>query len=155
MRVKSGSLISIILAVFFVFVSLSHAIEKDAILGIWLFDEEGDVARDSSSNGRDGKFQGDVKRVEGISGGALSFPGDGSRVTIPHDDALTLTTFSITAWIKTDTNRNFQTILGKGAAGVYSYYLMLWQSGQQVNFVEFSATAGGTWVSCRGKTEPH
>ena len=104
MKVKLGSLILII---FFVFVSLSaegllsdgtaYAIEKNTIVGIWLFDEgQGDVTKDSYSNGHDGKILGDLKWVDGKFDGALSFPGKtGSYVSIPHDDSLSLTTFIV------------------------------------------------------------
>jgi hypothetical protein len=56
------------------FVGLSSAIDEGSILGMWLFDEEGDIAKDSSANGNDGQING-AKWVDGKIGKALEFEG--------------------------------------------------------------------------------
>ena len=72
-------------------------------LAIWLFDEgTGDVVRDASGNGHDGKLIGG-SWVEGNWNGALDFGGDvANYVEVPHDDSLTLEKWSIEAWLKMD-----------------------------------------------------
>jgi hypothetical protein len=77
-------------------------IDPKTIVGMWLFDEgKGDTAKDSSGNKNDGKFKGDLKWVDGKFGKALEFPGvDENFVEVPHDDSLTLTTFTFAAWVK-------------------------------------------------------
>jgi hypothetical protein len=151
MKVKLGSLILII---FFVCVSLSYAIEKNTIVGIWLFDEgQGDVTKDSYSNGHDGKILGDLKWVDGKFDGALSFPGKtGSYVSIPHDDSLSLTTFSMAAWIKFGTTGTTERILIKGSATTnYSYYLST-RGGNVFSYTGFSTSGQGGWVEAFGTT---
>jgi hypothetical protein len=51
-------------------------IDKNSIVGIWLFEEaKGEVAIDSSGNGHDGQILGNIKRVNGKFGKGLEFPG--------------------------------------------------------------------------------
>ena len=55
----------------------------DGLEGLWLFDEgSGDVARDSSGNGRDGELQGNPTWVKGVHGTALEFDGVDDNVLI-------------------------------------------------------------------------
>jgi hypothetical protein len=77
-------------------------IAPETIVGIWLFDEEdADVAEDLSENGFDGEFVGEIEWVEGKFGLALEFgKGGGDMVKIPHNEKLTLSTYSLVAWIK-------------------------------------------------------
>jgi hypothetical protein len=106
----------VFLVVVSVFVSSSYAVDKNNIVGAWLFDEgSGKVTMDASGNQHDGEIQG--SKIEwttnGKFGNALRFfgvpvdpnvPNDpkdfDSVVSIPHKDSLNLTTWSITAWIK-------------------------------------------------------
>jgi hypothetical protein len=77
-------------------------IEPEAIVGMWLFDgPEGDIVEDVSGNGLDGNVREGIKWVEdGKFGSALEFPGlDPSYISITHGDSLSLTTFTIIAWI--------------------------------------------------------
>ena len=79
--------------------SLSTAIESDAALGIWFFDEgNGNTAKDTSKNGNDGKIV-DAKWVDGKYGGALNFEG-GAHVSV-GDFADYTDKVSIVALIKT------------------------------------------------------
>jgi len=156
MEVRSRSLIGVAVVALFVFASPSYAVDKASILGIWLFDEQqGDVAVDSSGNGRDGEIQGNAKRVEGEFGGALSFPGQGdSEVIIPHDDGLNVKEFSITAWVKPAvTGQQFQVIVTKGSeATTYGYYLILYASPPQFNIAGFTP-APQDWKEAFGTTD--
>ena len=150
MRVKSGSLISMIPVVFCVFVSLGYAIEKDTIVGIWFLDEEqGNLAKDSSDNSYDGEILGDVEFVEGKFAGALHFSaGDQNFVSIPHEDSLNLTTWSTTAWINMD-SPGAQVIVSKGSepANLFNYYIQLRDTG-----IANSGFFSGGWCEAWGTT---
>ena len=106
MKIALVSLASVcvsIIALGLVFANLARAeIGAEDVVGIWLFDdeEEGKVALDSSDNGHHGEIKDGIVWTEGKFGGALEFPGlDGVHVEVPPVEALTLTTFTITAWV--------------------------------------------------------
>ena len=83
-----------------VFTGTSHAaIDLDACIGAWLFDEgSGNVAVDSSGNGNDGDIL-DATWADGKFGGALEFDGVSSHVTIPDSDVLNnVEEITILAW---------------------------------------------------------
>jgi hypothetical protein len=145
-----------ILTVLFISAGSSYAIDKANILGVWLFDEEGgNIAIDSSGNGRDGEILGNVERVDGQFGNALSFPGQNdSFVTIPHDDGLNVGEFSITAWIKAGVSgQQFQVIVTKGSeATTYGYYLILYSAPPQFNIAGFTP-APQDWKEAFGTTD--
>jgi len=133
-----------------------YAVDRANILGVWLFDEEGgNIAEDSSGNGRDGEILGNVERVGGQFGKALSFPGQNdSFITIPHDDGLNVGAFSITAWIKgAVTGQQFQVIVTKGSeATTYGYYLILYASPPQFNIAGFTPSPQD-WKEAFGTTD--
>ena len=71
-------------------------------IGMWLFDEDkGDVAKETSSKGNDGKIVCKAKRVDGRFGSALDFDGVTASVNIELDviDLSKDHTFSV--WFKT------------------------------------------------------
>ncbi len=76
----------------------------DGLVGAWLFDDEqGTTVADSSGNALHGEVSiGTPKWVEGKFNGAMEFSGS-EMVTVPDNDALDLTSFTIAAWIKTPT----------------------------------------------------
>ena len=64
------------------------AIDRNNIMGMWLFDENsGDVAIDSSGNKNDGKIHG-AKRVNGKFGKALEFDGTDNWVEVAHSNTV-------------------------------------------------------------------
>ena len=88
-----------------VFVSIlaeqsSAKIEPEAVLGIWLLDEnKGGVATDSSKNGRDGKITGRIKVVKAKFNQGFEFEGKlNNYVSVPHNKSLNLEKFTITHW---------------------------------------------------------
>ena len=90
------------------FLCLAEVGREDAI-GVWLFDEgKGEVAKDSSLNGNDGKLIGGPKWVKGKFGQGLEFDGKGASVETESADKLIgfklgdKTDFTATAWFKTD-----------------------------------------------------
>lgn len=88
-------------------------IDPKTIAGSWLFDEgKGDIAKDSSGNGNDGKLLDGPKWTDGKFGKALEFKAT-ARVEIPHSKSLDITEkITVTAWIKT-AHPGLQTIVGK------------------------------------------
>ena len=90
---------------FMVFVSIlveqgSAKVEPEAVLGIWLLDEnKGGAATDSSKNGRDGKITGSLKVVKAKFNQGFEFEGKlNNDVSVPHDKPLNLEKFTITYW---------------------------------------------------------
>lgn len=79
------------------------AVNQKAVVGIWLFDEgQGKIAKDTSSNKHDGEIGNSIKWVDGQYGSkALQFPGN-AVVMVPHDDSLSLITWTVTAWIRAE-----------------------------------------------------
>lgn len=60
-----------------------YGFELNTLEGLWLFDDgKGNIAKDSSKNGRDGEIKG-AKWVKGKFGTALEFDGVGAFVLIP------------------------------------------------------------------------
>lgn len=84
-------------------ISDAEVASKDAV-GIWLFDEDsGEIAKDFSLLGNDGKLKNGPKWVQGKFGNALSFDGNGSYVDVEPDPSLSFSSnsFTLSAWIKT------------------------------------------------------
>ncbi len=84
-------------------VSSYAEIIPEAVVGIWLFDEDGgDIAKDSSGNGHDGMIEGNVKWANGKFKSSLQFPGESGadRVIVQSDDSMKLGEWTIVAWIK-------------------------------------------------------
>jgi hypothetical protein len=86
-----------------IFTAQSNAkIDPKSIVGIWPFDEgQGNVAKDSSGKGNDGKLMGSPKWVGGKFGSALEFDGAKAYVDIGDNPALAPTTNKLTvvAWV--------------------------------------------------------
>jgi hypothetical protein len=73
-------------------------IDQGTIVGAWLFDEgQGNAAKDSSGNGRDGEIQGAAKWVNGQFGKALEFNGQDAWVEVPEIG--TFDEVTITVWV--------------------------------------------------------
>ncbi|RKU31427.1 hypothetical protein C6499_04430 [Candidatus Poribacteria bacterium] len=86
---------------------------EDALIAVWLFDENGgDAVEDASGNGHTGDIMG-AKRVQSKIGRALDFNGNGNIVEIRHEAVFNLTEYTISAWIKTNPNGKWQTVIGK------------------------------------------
>lgn len=93
------------------------AVTADGLVGAWLFDDvEGNIVADSSGNELDGEITaGNPEWVEGKFHGALKFGGT-DMVTVPDNDALDLTSFTIAAWINSpSTSASWHVIAAKEA----------------------------------------
>ena len=77
------------------------AVTTEGLVAAWLFDDgTGTTVADSYTNKLDGEVASGVPEwVEGKFDGALEFKGS-DMVTIPDNDLLDLTSFTIAAWIK-------------------------------------------------------
>jgi hypothetical protein len=89
--------LGIAMAIFCIFsiATPGFALDKSAIVGMWLFDDgEGDVARDSSGNGFDGVLINEPEWVDdGKFGGCLQFVAANThnvRAPVPHNDTVTI-----------------------------------------------------------------
>jgi hypothetical protein len=75
------------------------------IIGVWLFDEgKGNVAKDSSGNGNDGKLMNEPKWIDGKFGKALEFDGTDDYVNVDDNDELSGSdgkNLTVLAWFKT------------------------------------------------------
>jgi len=129
------------------------AVDPKSVVAVWLCDEgKGNEVGDASGHGHDGNIVGDVKWADGKFGKALDFQGKGgTRVEIPHDDSLTLTTWTITAWAKLNAppGGDWAVVVVKDPAnGVQNYALDLDKGGP----VCAEITSGGNWSGCESKT---
>ncbi len=77
--------------------SVQAKIDTNTIVGLWLFDKDGDLS-DYSGKGHDGKKDGNVKWVNGKFGMAVSLDGS-SFVVVDHKDDMNLQNFTIMGWV--------------------------------------------------------
>jgi hypothetical protein len=104
----------------------SAFIDPEDILGIWTLDEgDGNIAEDSSGNGRDGEIFGTAQWIdEGKFGAAIEF--DNGYIRIEHDDDMDLETFSMTAWVKVpQAVATYQYVMGKEAWPLRNYAMWI------------------------------
>ncbi len=83
----------------------------------WKFDDgSGNIAVDSSGFDREGQLIGDPNWIDGITGGALDFDGDGDCVDVGKDSAFDIKNqITVSAWIKVNAfDKDWQTIVAKG-----------------------------------------
>jgi hypothetical protein len=79
------------------------AIDPATVAGMWLFDDgKGDVAKDSSGKGLDGKLVGGPEWVDGKFGKALKFNGTSAYVEVPEHANPTVA-ITVSAWAKSNT----------------------------------------------------
>lgn len=91
-----------IIVITLLFTCISYAkIDPKSIVGMWFFEEyKGDIAKDSSGNGNDGKIIG-AKWVEGKFGSALEFNGASDYVDCGNDPILNPTSeITVAAWVQ-------------------------------------------------------
>jgi len=125
----------------------------------WKFDEgSGNVAHDTSGNGNDGTFIGDLQWVTGKIGGALEFDGTSDYIEIPFSDSLRVINqgdFTLTAWFRPDEiPTEYKVVLQQGddaSGGPGRTWLFVHQSNEIRSSLGGSPTGsgvgieGGTW----------
>lgn len=108
------SFFNLILILVFITTNIAFgAIDQNKIAGLWLFDESsGDIARDLSGKGHDGKITG-AQRVAGKFGNALEFKGK-DFVTVPDSQDFRVgEQFTMQAWFFTKDISNWRQIIAK------------------------------------------
>jgi hypothetical protein len=93
------------------------AIDPETVVGMWLFEEGGgDISKDSSGKGNDGKIAGPKKWKAGKFGQALEFNGVDVYVEVESNDTLVLEELTIVAWanLKNSKGTRWQSIMMKG-----------------------------------------
>ena len=101
--------------------------EEPGLVGHWTFDEgQGEIARDSSGKGNDGRIH-HPPWTEGKAGSALSFNGRDAYVDCGNDSSLDLLeAFTIQAWVfPRKGGRPEQSIVGKGYKYSANYLLKM------------------------------
>jgi hypothetical protein len=140
----------------FLAVGLANAyadIDQGSIVGIWLFDEgEGEIATDSSDHGYDGTLNG-PKWSDGKFGKALEYDATDDYVEIPHDDGLSLQTYTIAAWAKLKPRPGaWQAIVHKQGPGGNSERNYVLNINNTVESVAHEFCSGGTNQRLDGAT---
>ena len=124
--------------------ALQWAAEPPAMLAHWKLDDgTGGTATDAMGS-HDGTLNNGPNWTSGQIDGALAFDGVDDSITVPHDDALSLTeAMTFTAWVRVSAfDSNYQTILNKDGGGSDSnFWFGTWQ--QDMLFGFFS---GGSFV---------
>jgi len=143
-QVARATLVSISVIFILILTSISYAkIDPETCVGMWLFDEEGDVAKDSSMNGNDGTLNGDPQWVDGQFGQALEFDGSSSYVDCGNGESLDIPTggsVTMCAWVYSyiGSTGAWQGILAKRAPD-YAYGINLVTN----NFQIYTSGASG------------
>lgn len=96
--------VSLILTGTFTFQSFA-VIDPGTVAAMWLFDREGDVAKDSSENGYDGTLVDEPKWTQGKFGKALELDGVDDYVNCGNV-LINTESFSVFAWIEGESGDN-------------------------------------------------
>jgi hypothetical protein len=90
----------------------------------WRLDETSGTTAIDSEGGHHGTLTNGPAWIPGQVDGGLEFDGTDDFINVPHDDALSLTTFSISAWIKPTSLSGWKVIVNKGTTtNAVNYYL--------------------------------
>jgi hypothetical protein len=124
------------------------------LIAWWKFDDgSGDTVADSSGFSRNGRLIGDPNWIDGITGGALEFDGDGDYVDVGKEPAFDIKNqITVSAWIKVNAfDKDWQTIIAKGDR---SWRL---QRNWNKNTLEFACSGlvvpGNDWGPVYGNTD--
>lgn len=113
-------------------------IDPETAVGVWLFDEgSGNIARDSSGKGNDGKIENGPKWVDGKFGKALEFDGKDDYVYVsdPGKSSLDLTkSLTIAAWVKPVQHAQGNVIVNKRANVAPCNYTLRLADGTDAEF---------------------
>jgi hypothetical protein len=130
MKVKNLNAKLFIVCFCMVFIGLMLAgqsfakVDLGKAVGIWTFDDgAGDIAKDSSANGNDGKLVKGPKWVAGKYGKALEFSGGGDYVDCGNAKSFDITdSITIVAWVKSsDQAFAHQDFVGKPSAYILGH----------------------------------
>ena len=90
----------------------------------WRLDETAGTTAIDSEGGHHGTLTNGPAWIPGQVDGGLEFDGTDDFINVPHDDALSLTSFSISAWIRPASLTGWKVIVNKGTTtSAVNYYL--------------------------------
>ncbi len=93
-------------------------------LAHWKLDETTGPTAVDSEGGHDGTWTNGPTPTPGLIDGGLDFDGGNDHIVVPHDDNLSLTNFTLYAWINPSALSGWQVILNKGTTtSAVNYYL--------------------------------
>ena len=79
--------------------SVYAKIDPKTVMGMWLFEDEGDVGMDSTDNGNDGNVEGDPEWAEeGKFGGGLNFDAVDDIIKVPM--TIDYDEITVMVWVK-------------------------------------------------------
>jgi hypothetical protein len=96
-----------IISISFILISLilagqsSAKIDPKSVMGMWLFDQKGDVGKDASQNGNDGNIEGKPEWIDkGKFNGGLYFDNTDDQDVIKVDMAIDYDEITVMVWFK-------------------------------------------------------
>lgn len=102
----------------------SAEMDKESVVGIWLFDENGgDTAKDSVGN-NDGTLLKDPKWVEGKFGNALEFDGT-NGVEIANPENFEFLTWTYVLWFRAAAGGDYPNLIGRQFANAHGWTIHL------------------------------
>lgn len=113
--------------------------EEDGLIAHWTFDKiDGNKVVDVSGNGHDGTISGSPSFVEGVTGKAVQFTGDGQLITAAADTSFAFgkaSSYTLAAWVKrTKDNGGWQAIFQTGRRSNSNYYGLWIANGDRFDF---------------------
>jgi len=126
MKVACSLIAMVVLLIAGIMTNLSYAeVDPETVVGMWLFDEDaGNIAVDSSGNGRDKPLMNGPVLADGKFGEALEFDGVDDYIDCGPDEALKPQQFTVIAWFYTRKLDDYGHIFQSGKdwndmAGIY------------------------------------
>jgi len=113
-----------------------------SLIAQWsLNDGSGNTASDISGNSHDGTLQGNASWVASGLGGAVSFDGTDSYISVPDHPSLRITgDLSIAFWLKKNAEAaDWVRLVGKGTQDYRTYGVWAEYSGQRILFQQYDA----------------
>lgn len=140
-------LVLVNISLMFVSTQAFAKIDQKTVAGMWLFEEgSGDIAKDTSGKGNNGKIAGPAKWVQGKFGLGLQFNGSSVWVEVPSNDTLVLEQLTMVAWgnIKSSKGTRWQSIMMKGQNP--RNYLLCVDKGSQRLQISITKGAPDAWA---------
>jgi hypothetical protein len=131
-----------------VLVTSGHAaVNMSSVVGLWLLDEEGDVAVDSSGNGHDGTITGGPVSIAGVFGKARQFDGSDDFIGCGNDAALNLDVFTVMFWANMPATQGWNHMVSRGShvasgtPGSVNWGVMVYSAEQRFLYEIFEDTS--------------
>ena len=154
------TLVGVTVIVLLMFTGQSNAkIDKKSVVGMWLFDEdEGNVAKDSSPNGIDGKYISAPKLGEGKFGKGLELNGSNDYVDCGDVPSLNFTgEITVVGWMTTTVIARWNIIAAKEIWDTQSGWALYLSTDRKPTFetsltqaIGATAVATNTWYHLAG-----